>query len=154
LEESDLAVKYTAKAWQLRDHASDPERFWITASYDTLVKGNLEEARETSEAWAHTYPREPAPHLLLSGIIDKARGKYAVAEADSRRAIELDPDFSVGYDSLASSLTYLGRLDEAEKTLRDAAARGLEIDQFVMLSYDIALSQARLGWNEARGGPR
>jgi eukaryotic-like serine/threonine-protein kinase len=138
LDESDLAVKYTTKAWQLRDHASDPERFWITASYDTLVNGNLEEARETSEAWAHTYPREPAPHLLLSGIIDKARGKYAVAEADSRRAIELDPDFSVGYDSLASSLTYLGRLDEAEKTLRDAAARGLEIDQFVMLSYDIA----------------
>ena len=144
LDESDLAVKYTSKAWQLRGHASDPERFWITASYDTLVKGNLEEARETSEAWAHAYPREPAPHLLLSGIIDKARGKYAVAEADSRRAIELDPDFSVGYDSLASSLTYLGRLDEAEKTLRDAAARGLEIDQFVMLSYDIAFLKGDL----------
>ena len=117
LDESDLAAKYTTTAWQLREHASDPERFWITASYDTLVTGNLEEARETSEAWAHAYPRDPAPHLLLSGIIDKAQGQYATAEADSRRAIELDPDFAVGYDSLATSLTYLGRLDEAEKTL-------------------------------------
>ena len=39
LDESDLSAESTAKAWQSRDHASDRERFYITATYQGLFHG-------------------------------------------------------------------------------------------------------------------
>src|SRR5207247_267367 len=68
IDESDLSAESTTRAWQLRDRASDREKFFISAGYDTLVTGNLEQARPACEAWARTYPREARPHLILSAI--------------------------------------------------------------------------------------
>jgi serine/threonine protein kinase/tetratricopeptide (TPR) repeat protein len=138
LDEPDLSAESTSKAWQLRDRASDREKFFITAGYETLVTGNLEKARETCEAWAQTYPRDARPHHLLSGMVNKATGQYEKALAEARKAIELDPDFAIGYYNLAVNHVYLDRLREGEDTLRRAAGRGLEIDELVMLAYDIA----------------
>ena len=138
IDEVDLAAQSTSKAWQLRDRASDREKFFITAGYQTLVTGNLEKARETCEAWAQTYPREARPHHWLSGMINKATGQYEKALAEARKAIELDPDFAIGYYNLAVNHVYLDRLGEGEDALRRAAGRGLGIDEFVMLEYDIA----------------
>jgi len=138
LDESDLAAESIRRAWELRDRASDREKFWIAAAYDILVTGKLEEAQQTCEAWAQTYPREAPPHQMLSGMINKVAGRYEKAAAEARKAIELDPDFAIVYYSLAVNQVYLDRLGEAEDTLRRAAGRGLEIDEFVMLEYDIA----------------
>jgi eukaryotic-like serine/threonine-protein kinase len=138
LDESDLAAEHTTRAWQLRDHTSDRERFVITANYEGLATGNLEAARQNNEAWAQTYPREAAPHTMLSGYVNKAAGRYEQAIAEARKAIELDPDFAIGYYNLGVNNVYLDRLEEAENVLRRAAARGLEIDEFIMLEYDIA----------------
>jgi len=138
LDESDLSAESTTRAWQLRDHASDREKFFITAGYQTLVTGNLEEAQQTCEAWAQTYPREALPHTQLSGYINKAAGQYEKAAAEARKAIELDPDFAFGYFNDAVNSVYLDRLGEAENALRRAAGRGLEMDEFIGLDYDIA----------------
>ena len=40
--ESALSAKNTSKAYELRDRASDQEKFFITLSYDLQVTGNLE----------------------------------------------------------------------------------------------------------------
>ena len=117
---------------------SDREKFFITAAYETLITGNEEQAQQTFEAWARTYPREALPHSFLGGYANKAAGRYEKAAAESERAIELDPDVSMGYYNLGANNAYLDRLDEAENALRRAAARGLEIDEFIMLDYDIA----------------
>ena len=138
IEEPALSAQSTSRAYQLRDRASDPEKFFITAGYETLVTGNLEKARETCEAWAQTYPHEVLPHAGLSGYINKAAGQYEKAIAEARKAIELDSDFGIGYYNLAVNHVYLDRLGEAEDALRRAAGRGLEIDEFVMLEYDVA----------------
>ena len=135
LEESDLSAESTRRAWQLRDRASDPEKFFITSLYETLVIGNLEKAQQTCEEWARTYPREPRAHLAH---LSKAKGQFEDDAAEARKAIALDPDFAMAYYGLAVDYVYLDRLGEAEETLRRAAARGLEIDEFVMLAYDIA----------------
>jgi tetratricopeptide (TPR) repeat protein/predicted Ser/Thr protein kinase len=138
LDEFDLAAESTRRAWQLRDRVSDPEKFFITAAYQLLVTGNLEEARQTCEAWAQTYPRDARPHQILSGMVNKTTGQYEKALSEARKAIELDPDFWAGYYNSAVNLVYLDRVGEAEDVLRRAAGRGLETDEFLMLEYDIA----------------
>ena len=56
--ESTLARQSTLKAYQLRDRASDVERFYIDTFYDRQVTGNLEREQRTLESWAQTYPRD------------------------------------------------------------------------------------------------
>jgi eukaryotic-like serine/threonine-protein kinase len=138
VEEGDLSVESSTRAWQLRDHASDREKFVIDANYAILSTGNLEAARRTLEAWSQMYPRDPLPHVMLSGYPNKAAGRFEEAIAEGRKAIELDPDFAIAYFNIAVNNVYLNRLDEAENVLRRAAGRGLEIDEFLMLDYDIA----------------
>ena len=101
----------------------------------------MEEARKTGEAWARTYPREAIPHALLAGYVNKVTARYENAAAEARKAIELDPGFGMGYYNLAVNNAYLGRWEQAANTLRRAAARGLEIDEFLMLAHDLAFLQ-------------
>src|SRR5271165_6235715 len=74
--ESLLASQSTAKAYELRDHASDRERFFITALYHRQVTGNLEKEQQVLQLWADTYPRDPYPHSLLSGFATQGLGQY------------------------------------------------------------------------------
>ena len=138
LDQSDLATQYTAKAWQLRDRASERERFFITAGYQSLVIGNQEAGRQTAESWAQMYPRDALPHTLLSGFLNKAAGRFDTAADEARKAIELDPDFAIAFFNLALNSAFMNRLDDAESALREADARGLAIDEFFMLRYSIA----------------
>jgi eukaryotic-like serine/threonine-protein kinase len=138
LDEPDLSAESATRAWQLREHTSDREKFLITANYEGLATGNLEKARQNDEAWAQTYPREPIPHSMLSGYPAKAAGRYEHAIVEARKAIELDPDFAIAYYNLGVNHVYLNRLEEGENALRRAAGRGIEIDEFIMLEHDIA----------------
>jgi len=126
------------RAYELRDRVSDRERFFITASYETLVTGNLEKARETCELWARTYPRDIQPHPHLGAFVYPTLGKYEQGIQAASKTIELDPDFPVGYLQLAFNSQFLERFDEAEDALRRAAARKLEMPELAAQRYDIA----------------
>jgi DNA-binding winged helix-turn-helix (wHTH) protein/Tfp pilus assembly protein PilF len=138
LDEPDLSAESATRAWQLRDRTSERERFYITAIYEGLATGNLEQARQNDEAWAQTYPRDPVPHSMLSGYPNKAAGRYQQALTEAEKAIEADPDFAIAYYNLGVNNLYLGRVEEAENVLHRAAGRGLEIDELLMLEHDIA----------------
>lgn len=79
--ETVLSMENTSKAYQLRDRASDQEKFFISANYDLQVTGNLEKARETLDLWRQTYPRAWMPHeylhlalrQVLDVVIERAR---------------------------------------------------------------------------------
>jgi len=136
--ESALSAESASKAWQLRDRASDAEKFYIAVSYDLHVTGNLERAQQDCEAWAQTYPREIGAHALLGAWVYPVSGKHEKTIEEAKKEIELDPDFAIGYEQLAFSYTYLDRLEEAENALRRAAERKLEIADFLLQRYDIA----------------
>jgi len=136
--ESGLSAANTSKAYQLRDRASDQEKFFISLSYDLQVTGNLEKGQQTCALWVQAYPRAWVPHGLLSGDIYPAMGKREEAVEEAKVALGLDPGFSIGYINLAIGYMALERLDEAENTLQRASERKLEIPDFFVLRYVIA----------------
>jgi tetratricopeptide (TPR) repeat protein len=66
--ERTVSAESNRTAFQLRDRASDREKFFITANYDLQVTGDLEKARQTCELWSRTYPRDIVPHLLDAAL--------------------------------------------------------------------------------------
>ncbi len=137
-EEPALSRESTAKAYRLLDRASDAEKFFITATYDLQVTGNLEKARQTCELWAQTYPREMKSHSFLARIVYHPFGKYEKAIEEDNKAIGIDPDFAIVYSNLAYSYQYLDRLREAEATLQQASGHKLQMSFFLVQRYDIA----------------
>ena len=136
--ESALSAENTSRAYQLRDRASDQERFFISLTYDLQVTGNLEKAQQTCDLWMQAYPRAWMPHALLSGGIYPQLGKYEKSVEEAKIAIGIDPDFSIGYSILAGSYLALGRTGEAENALQRASERKLDIPDFYVLRYVIA----------------
>jgi eukaryotic-like serine/threonine-protein kinase len=136
--ESFLSAESTSKAYQLRDRTSDKEKFFISASYDRQVTGNLQKAEQTCALWVQAYPRDRSPHGFLAGLIYPPIGKYEESVEEAKTTIGLDPDFFVGYAILANSELALGRTDEAENALQQASERKLEVSDFSLLRYYIA----------------
>jgi DNA-binding winged helix-turn-helix (wHTH) protein/tetratricopeptide (TPR) repeat protein len=142
LGEFALAAQSTAQAWRLRERASDAEKFFIDASYQLQVTGNLQSAQRICESWARTYPRAMEPHALLAGIVLPVQGNYRAAAGQARTALRLDPDFAIGYELLAYAQQYQGDFDGARRALDAAAARKLAMPDFVLQRYDLAFLRA------------
>ena len=136
--ESGLAAEHTAKAYALRERASENEKFFSSAYYEGRTTGNQEKAEQICQAWSRAYPRDVTPHAFLSGFIYAGLGKYERAVAEAQRVIEIDPDADIGYSNLAFNYVYLGRLGQAQETLRRAGDRKLEMPDFVVQRYDLA----------------
>jgi len=132
-----LARESTTKAYQLRDRASEQERFFITANYDLQVTGNLEKAQQTLELWTQTYPRDKQPRGFLS-VVYQGLGKYEKSIEQTKIAIGIDPDFTPGYINQVWSNLELDRLAEAGKVMQQASERKIEIEDVFVLRYYIA----------------
>ncbi len=144
-----LSAASTRTAYQLRDRTSAAEKFFIETSYDTQVTGDQDKARQTLEAWAQAYPREPAPHIFMARMICHPSGNYPNAIEESERAIQLDPDFAAAYAILSRSYQYLGELDKARQASQRASERKLQFGEFGVLGYDLAFLRGDVGEMEA-----
>ena len=74
---------------------------------------------------------------MLSGQTDKIAARYEQAIAEGEKDLKLDPDFAIDYYNLGINHVFLNQIAEGENWVRRAAARGLDIDEFVMLEYEI-----------------
>jgi serine/threonine protein kinase/tetratricopeptide (TPR) repeat protein len=140
--QSVLSAECTTKARQLRDRASDREKFFIDFLYDRQVTGNLEKAYQTLELWLQTYPRgdePPSPHDLMGGISAQGTGRFDKAIEISQKFIATHPDVALGYGSLASSYFFLDRFPEAASVLQRASEHKIEISRNWVMRYNIAL---------------
>jgi serine/threonine protein kinase/tetratricopeptide (TPR) repeat protein len=143
--ESGLAAENTRKAYELRDRASDAEKFFILAYYDGRATGNLEKAEQTCSLWMQTYPRERLPHTFLAGFIYVASGRYEKSIEEAQKVMGIDPDSIFPYTVLASDYIALGRMDDAEKAIAMSTARKLDSPQFTALRYDMAFLKGDAG---------
>jgi DNA-binding winged helix-turn-helix (wHTH) protein/tetratricopeptide (TPR) repeat protein len=147
---SRLATENALKAYQLRDHASDNERFFISAYYSGRATGNQEKARQVCEQWAQTYPRDPLPHAFLSGFIYLVLANYDQAIEEGRRTMDLAPDRAFAYVHQGENALYIGRYDISRDALRRARGRHVWDAQLLVLQYDLAFLEAdRAGMQQA-----
>ncbi len=139
--ESVLSAESSTRAWQLRDRASDREKFFIDFIYNRQVTGNQEKAYQTLESWLQTYPRgkePPSPYDLLGGLSTQATGRFDRAIETSQKEIANRPDLPFGYGNLAFSCFFVDRFREAESTLQQARERNLERPNQLLMRYTIA----------------
>lgn len=93
------------------------------------------------------YRRRLADALLASAEMrptrDVAAGQQAMAQA--REAVRLDPERAVNHESVARAQVYLGDLDGAITSLREATARdAINFPNFYNLMADVRIAQRRL----------
>ena len=145
LDQTGPSIASLKRARQLRNRTSNREGFFIGANYHMLVTGDLEQARKICEAWVRTYPRDTLPHSFLSGMVNKVPGRFEEAASEAEKAIQLDPEFGVGYYNAAVNNQYLERFDEAEKGLALAVARKITAEEVLMLAHDLAFLKGNHG---------
>ncbi len=138
LAEWTRARQSTLTAYELRDRASDIERFWIETLYDRQVTGNMEREQRTLAAWAQTYPRDWRPRGMLGGLATRSTGNYQLAIDAATEAIALNPDEAPAHGNKAVGELHLNRLADAEASVRRAIERKLDIPDFFVVPYFIA----------------
>ena len=119
LAEGMTALK---KAYDLRDRASDRERFYIEAHYYDEVTIDLEKAIAVYTQWAQTYPRDTVP-LDDAALSSAALGRHEKALEFASAAHRLDPQDVYAYDNMAGSYEALNRFDEAKSIAEEAVAK-------------------------------
>jgi serine/threonine protein kinase/tetratricopeptide (TPR) repeat protein len=144
--EPTIAAGYTRKAYELRNHASEPERYFVSAIYYKEVPGNLEKAEQTCKLWMQAYPRAEMPHTYLSGAIYPAMGRYDGVISEAGEAIRLKPNDPVPYVFLMGGYMALNRFDETNSTYRQALERKLYHHYYPASLYHLAFLQ-----NDAAG---
>ena len=151
LGESTLGRQSLLKAHQLRERASDVERFNIETLYDRDYTGNLERERRTLETWAETYPRDARPHSLVAGLALSSTGPHDLAIAETDKALTLDPDLIPAYNSKARNQLHLNRLDDALLTVRRATERKLDSPDLLLIEYFVAFLKGTPDSNDELG---
>jgi len=139
--ESGLAADYQRKAYELRDRASDAERYSIDSSYYKQVTGNIPKAIETCQLWIKAYPRSEMPHTFLAGAVLPVVGQIERAAEEATEGIRLNPNFAVPYAQLMLEQTALTRYDDAKTTYAQATKRGIQVPFIDIAMYNIAFLQ-------------
>jgi len=138
--EPGRASEYYARAFELREHASEREKLAITSSYYENVTGELEKAIQTYQEWIGKYPRDYRAHLDLGNVYAE-QGQYERAYEASREAVRLAPDNVGSYSDLANNLLSLQRFDEANHTIDQALAQGLDNSLLRSVLYALAFTR-------------
>jgi serine/threonine protein kinase/tetratricopeptide (TPR) repeat protein len=158
LSELGLATANLQKAFQLRERASEKEKFNISSLYYFSITGELDKVNQVSEQWAASYPRDSLAQQYL-GINFNCVGQYEKALPRLMEVLRLEPDGRSIYQNLMSTYVALGRLDEAKSLYALALARKLDnagLHEFrygvAFLEEDAVEMQRQLAWATGKPG--
>ena len=136
LGRNNLAAEYVTKAYELRDRASEREKFAISATYYFFALGDVEKAAQTSQLWSQTYPQDQRAFQEL-GNFSRRLGREQEALTAYLGAVRLDPTAALNYMFVAGEYIRQGRLDEARATIQQARAGHLDSPSFTTLLCSI-----------------
>ena len=123
--EDSRAEQFFAKAYSLRQHTSEWERFDIESMYELFVTGDLQKCSRVFSEWLNSYPRDPVA-LVNFALVYSNMGQHQRAAELNRESIKRSPDDVIGYLDLASVLISLNQFQESHKTIQEAFDRKLD----------------------------
>jgi eukaryotic-like serine/threonine-protein kinase len=140
LTQYELAAESGRKAYELRDRASERERYNIEENYYFSVTGELEKTNQVLEQWARDYPRDQRP---LAGLALNYNlvGEYDKAVAEIQTMLGLNPDSSAVYLNLEANYAALNRAEDAAAAYRESLARKLDHPILHVNRYGVAFLQ-------------
>ena len=110
--QTDLYERYLKEAFDLKDRASERERFYIAGHYyDSL--GDIEQSLQTWQLYHQTYPNDEVPDSNLA-VLYARLGDPEKALQFSLEGVRVAPDSNYGYLNAAVAYTALGRFEEAK----------------------------------------
>jgi serine/threonine protein kinase/tetratricopeptide (TPR) repeat protein len=117
--EGALALR---KAYELRERASEREKFYIEAHYYDEVAVDAEKAITVYTQWQQVYPRDTVPYDNAA-LAYAALGRHEKALEYASQAHRIDPQDLYAYDNMAMSYYALNRFGEAKSLAEEAVAK-------------------------------
>jgi eukaryotic-like serine/threonine-protein kinase len=158
LTQYELAAESAKKAYELRERASERERYSIEENYYFSVTGELDKANQVLEQWAQNYPRDLRPLVALA-LNHNLVGQYDKAVAEIQAVRRLNPDSSAAYLNLEANYAALNRAEDGAAAYRESLARKLEhpilhVNRYgiAFLQQDTAEMQRQLDWVAGKAG--
>ena len=158
LGQATRANENAKKAFELRQRASEKERYAIEAFYYLLVTGELQKANQVYELWKQNYPRDDtAPGDLADSYM--RTGEWEKALPETLEADRLGPNFTPTLSNLTWIELALDRTGEAKTTLEQARAHSLDshllrlgLYETGFLRGDQDMMHQQLAWAAGRAG--
>jgi tetratricopeptide (TPR) repeat protein len=117
------------RAYGLRARGSQPEQWYVLATYQAVVQFDWHAARETNRLWNQTYPREFTPTVNLA-VMNQRLGQYDEFVRLTEDAIGLQQDTQpTAYNNLVDGLLFLNRTDDALRASDEAIAKGIRMNR-------------------------
>ena len=143
---------YLKKAYDLRDRASEREKFYIAAHDYDIVTNDLEKSVDLYQQWIKVYPRDSVPYDNLS-LAYQGLGEYEMALAAATEGVRVDPQDGYAYQNQAASYLFSNRFDEAKAVgqaavsqKHETGATHLVLLEVAAIQRDDAAFQAQLDW--------
>jgi eukaryotic-like serine/threonine-protein kinase len=119
---TEQALQDIQKAFDLKDRASERERFYISSHYYGLDSREVDQGIRVLEEWSQTYPHDGVPLNNLALGCNRI-GQHEKSLAAASAALRLNAKDPYAYQNLASAYQALNRYDEA-KAVADQAIEG------------------------------
>jgi len=151
-----LSAEFAARAFALRDRASELEKLRITLFYYSQVTGELDKTIETLKLYKRTYPRDHrGPTFLADRYL--AIGQFEQAVVEARDAVRAAPNSAAPAVNLAEALLRLNQFAEARQAYERALEQQLEATEFhtglyqlAFIDGDAAAMQRQLDWARSK----
>jgi serine/threonine protein kinase/tetratricopeptide (TPR) repeat protein len=155
--EQNLGVANLRKAFELRDRASEIEKFYISSHYYAIVTGEMDKEIETYQLWKRTYPEDSIPSNNLS-VAYSATGRLEDSLKEALDTVRIAPQEALGYINVASAYELLNRFAEAKAVAQRAVDAHLDgivihliLEEIAFFTGDAAGVQRQADW--AKGKP-
>ncbi len=140
LSQTRQQLQNLSKAFELKDRASEREKFYISAHYYSEVSREIDKAAAIYEQWKQTYPRDSVPWDNLA-LLYESTGQPEKSLLNASEAMRLNPKDNFAYSNLADAYESLGRYDEAKAVIEQAAAQGLGAPSDAFSLYTMAFDR-------------
>ncbi len=127
LTQQGLAVSYLTKAFDLKERASERERFYISSHYYDIATRDLDKSIEIYQQWIQIYPRDTTPHDNLA-LRCETIGQHEKSLASSVEAMRLDSKDGYAVQNIADAYERLNRFDEARSVAEKANSHPFSVN--------------------------